>query len=241
MTRSWSGFAPSAWGLSPRPARARAATPRSAPPRTGRRSGPAIRAAARPSPPKATVAAHRLKLGRCSSSKASGSLPHSSQMICAISATVRSSEAETLKSSLSPAGWRIAVVIALDELYVARSVELRLGMEAPGRSAFIARRPGRAAQAIRLHSAAKPPTNHPPPSLGASIVDPPAIHQAARPTAALHRPQAPPPPRRPTSSSRPPRARSCPAAVDAAPRAVGRPGQPSGRRASPLRARARPT
>src|SRR5215213_5564380 len=50
-----------------------------------------------------------LKLGRCSSSSSAGSLPQASQQMRAISATVSSSEAEMLKSWLSPSGRAMAV------------------------------------------------------------------------------------------------------------------------------------
>ena len=97
---------------SPTPSRARAATRRSArcPPR--RRSAPSSRAAARPSRPTASGARRRPRsVGRCSNSSSAGSLPDASQQMRAISATVSSSEAEMLKSSLRPAADAVAATI----------------------------------------------------------------------------------------------------------------------------------
>ena len=93
-----------------RPARA-ASRPSARRPRR-RRSAPPSRAGSRAF---STLGQRRTtstsKVGRCSSANASGSRPHASQMTRAISATVISSPAETLKSSFSPAGEAIAVTM----------------------------------------------------------------------------------------------------------------------------------
>ena len=80
------------------------------------------------------------KLGRCSSANSSGSRPHASQMIAASSATVRSSDAETLKSSLRPDGEAVAVTIpsAMSSMCVSVRVCVpspKIGSGAPARQA----------------------------------------------------------------------------------------------------------